>query len=196
MQNFTKFLKEKLAKRIPSSVFLSKLRVSDENIKKTLNYTDPTYYPTYYWIGKYINPKNICLLGFNLGLEASVLQQGCKPENFLAFQQKNLNFYSPRLGIANVKSVYKNNFCVYYGNINSFSQKIKERKWDLGIITENLVNLRDSLSLLWDNLNKESFIIIDHINSQKQNFIDFCKIKNREVTIFKYSRYNLGIIRR
>src|SRR5262249_14158519 len=110
-------LEQKLNKLYPSKVFLDKLRVIDEESRKTSPYSDPRYVPFYYWLGTMVEPVSLLEVGFRLGLFSACFLKGCKTvKKFLGFQQETEEFYSPNLGRANVRDNYKGESKVYVGS--------------------------------------------------------------------------------
>ena len=62
-------LEDDLQKQVVSSrILLDRLRLIDEDSRKTAAYLDPNYAGFYYHLGKYIKPQNVIEFGFNLGL--------------------------------------------------------------------------------------------------------------------------------
>lgn len=201
LNELKKILEEKLNKSLPSKLFLNKMRLLDENSRNTPAYQDPKYIPFYYWLGTQIQPKSLIEIGFRLGLFSSCFLNSCKSvERLIGFQQKTNDFYSPRLGIANVKDNFKGSLYVYTGDIqdDTFEFKLGHDGWDLLIINEevNYDKHRDYLDLMWGKLNSGALIIMDYIHKHlpaKEAFFDFCKSKNR-LPIELETRYGVGII--
>jgi hypothetical protein len=175
--------------------------VIDEESRKTSAYTDPTYVPFYYYLGTQIQPKTFLEIGFRLGLLSGCFLKGCQSvDTFLGFQEETEEFYSFRLGRANIRSVFKKDFQFYLGKINDeiFLDEVGKRKWDLIVINEekDYDTHRLYLDILWEHLPFEGLIVMDYIKSHepsKKAYEDFCKIQNREPIIFG-TRYGTGVI--
>lgn len=197
-------IKNKLEKQlIPAKILLDKFKAIDETSKHVSAYTDPNYAPFYYYLGTQIEPRNFVEIGFKLGLLSGCFFQGCKTvNNFLGFQQKTDEFYSPRMAKSNVKRFFKGNFDFYLGNltdedwINHFSKN----NWDLVLINEqnNYDFYRMCLDIVWDKLEYGGLIVIEYATNHepcKKSFSDFCKIKNRENCVVR-TRYGTGIVQK
>jgi predicted O-methyltransferase YrrM len=198
-----KRLEEKLDKQITSRVFLDRMRVLDEESRKSAAYNDPRYIPFYYWLGSMIEPKSLVELGFRLGLFSANFLRSCKSvERFLGYQEKTAEFYSPRLGKSNVRDHYKGPLDIYVGSINDeeFENLLSKTQWDLAIINEEVGydRHREYLDVIWSKLNLDGYIVMDYVNRHKpagEAYMDFCRIKNREPVKIS-TRYGVGIIKR
>ena len=197
-------LKIKLEKQlIPARILLDKFRIIDETSRRVSAYTDPNYAPFYYYIGTLLDPKNVADFGFRLGLLSGCFLKGCKTvKNFLGFQQKTDEYYSPRLGRANIKSVFKGNFDFYLGSIldNEFIDKWNKINWDVVIVNEekDYDFYRTCFDVIWNKLENNGLIISDYVVSHepcKKAFYDFCKSKNREPILIK-TRYGTGLVQK
>jgi predicted O-methyltransferase YrrM len=183
-------------------VLLNKFRFIDEGSRQTAAYSDPRYIPFYYHLGKFIQPKTLLELGFNLGLFSGCLLKSCKSvEYFVGFQEKTPEYYSPRFGIKNVRDEYKNALDVYIGSIvdDEFAAKLK-KGWDLVIVNEKLGYDKhlSYLETVWPHINLGGVVVMDYIASHdpaKEAFHNFCKISNRKPITFT-TRYGTGIIQK
>jgi hypothetical protein len=177
--------------------------VIDEASRKTSAYTDPTYIPFYFYLGTLIEAENVVELGFRLGLLSGCFLKGCKTaKSFLGFQEKSDEFYSEKLGKANIKDNFKGEFDFHLGEITdqAFTTKLEAKKWDVAIVNEekDYDTHRLYLDILWEHLNDEGLLIMDYIYNEaaiKQAYLDFCKITSREPMIFK-TRYGTGVIQK
>lgn len=148
-----------------------------------------------------IKPQKVIEVGFRLGLFGSCLLQGCKTvEYYFGFQETSDEFYSPRLGIGNVKDHYKGEIEVYVGSITDEQFFEKKHWWELAIINEekNYDKHIAYLDVIWKQMAMDGFIIMDYINrhpASMKAYHDFCKLKNREPITFD-TRYGVGIIQR
>jgi hypothetical protein len=196
-------LNDKLGKQLPSRVFLDNLRVIDEESRKSAAYTDPRYLPFYYFLGTKVTPVNLVELGFRLGLTSALFLKGCRTvQKFLAFQEKPEEYYSPRLGKANVKSNYRGDFHVHVGSVNddAFMNRLQATGWDLAIVNEEVSydKHRLLLDLLWAEMRREALIICDYVTRHRptgQAYFDFCKSRNREPLVIE-TRYGVGIVQK
>jgi predicted O-methyltransferase YrrM len=199
MDKLKKLLEEKLAKNLPSSIFLSNMRFLDESSRFTAAYQDPSYIPFYYFLGTFIKPKKVIEIGFKLGLFSGNLFKGCKETTkFLAFQEEKSEFYSARLAKSNVKDNYKGELVVCVGSLPEFEALVNQDQWDCVIFNEETSydKGRQYLEIVWHKLNLNGIIVIDHLSKHNQElYKDFCKIKNRQETVVQ-TRYNVGLIQK
>lgn len=192
----------KLNKGLSSRIFLEKMRLIDEDSRKSSVYSDPRYLPFYGWLGTLINPKSLLEIGFNLGLCSGCFLQTCKSvTKFLAFQEYIENF-SPKLGIANIKDNYKEDFYIHIGRIYDeiYDKQLIKNKWDLVLINyeTGYDKYREYLDMVWENLSNDGLIFVDNISKHKFAFDaykDFCKIKNRDFCKID-TRYGVGVIQK
>lgn len=184
-------------------ILLDKLRLISEDSRKSSQYQDPNYLPFYYYLSKFIFPKNIVHIGLDLALPSCCFLQGSKTvESILCFQKKKENFYSPRLAISNIKDVKGKKFEIdyYFGNINDveFVKKL-EKNFDFFLITEKFNNdeINELLDMCWQYLSLDGFIVVDHVGekSKKEIFSSFCKGKNRDFLKFD-TRYGIGLVQK
>ena len=196
------YLYEKLKKRLPSHIFLDRMRLIDESSRQSLAYNNPTYVPSYYWLGTILQPKTLVEVGFRLGLLSGNFLKSCKTVSyFLAFQEsKNGEFYSDRLGKGNIKDAYKGNFYIHVGTCNDdvFVTKLKSLEIDLAIINEEVSydKHRQYYDLLWPQMAKNGIIIVDYLNKYKPSMVafnDFCTSVNRE-PCYVQTDYGLGMV--
>jgi hypothetical protein len=198
------YIDGKLKKSLPSAVFLSKMRVIDEESKQSFAYNDPTYVPFYYWLGTLLNPKTLVEIGFRLGLLSGNFLKSCKTvECFLAIQETKPNeYYSDRLGKANIKDNYKNYLYPYTGNIGDdvFVTKLKSVDIDLAMVNEETSYEKHRLyfDLLWPQMADQGIIVCNYLSRNKVSataFKDFCITVNVEPTYIN-TTYGIGLIRK
>lgn len=188
---------------LPSSVFLGRMRMTTEDSRKTAAYQDPRYVPFYYWLGTQIQPKNMVEIGFRLGLFSACFLKSCKTvEKLFAFQEHTSDFYSPKLGISNVKDNFKGKFDFYVGKTtdDQFDNYMNSSVWDLVLINEesSYDKHRYYLDLAWGKMSPESFLVMDYVDRHppsKEAYFDFCKLKNREPMLVS-TRYGVGILQK
>ena len=188
---------------MPPRVLLTKFHMLDDAARETVVCSDPTYFPFYYHLGKYIKPKNIIQIGFGLGLVAGSFMSSCDTiEEFFGIHTPNETNYTWRTGRTNVLSVnpkLKSNFKIAVGDFKDYEHLVS-KKWDLVLINDHMEydKYRYILDVLWDSLNLDCFMIVDMIDTQSvcsKGFMDLCKIKNRECVVLK-TLYGSGIIKR
>jgi predicted O-methyltransferase YrrM len=186
---------------IPSTIILDKLRVVNEDSRKASAYVDSTHVPFYYYLGKYIEPKNLIEIGVNLGFFSCAFFKSCKTvENYLAYQENIAEYFSKRLVEKNIKDNFKNNFDFYYGIVTDqeFLNKVNSIKWDLAFINEEKYYDKYFVVMdtVWENLSDGGMLVMENIithSAAKDAFNNFCKVKNRESVIFN-TRYGTGIV--
>jgi len=197
------FLEKELKKQLLSGrVMLDRFRVIDEESRKSSVYNCTKYVQPYYHLSKLIQPKSMVEFGFKLGFFSASFLKGCKTVSNLFLYQEQMQGFSQKLGIANVRDNYKNIIFCHVGSIfdDRFLVNFKKNKFDLAIINEELSydKHRDYLDVIWDQLNSDGLIAMDYINRQKackEAYFDFCKSKNRPETVVD-SRYGIGLIMR
>lgn len=188
-------------KNISPNILLDNLVILNEQSRKTSAYVDPNNIPFYYYLGKHFKSKNMIEIGTGAALNSCSFFKSCNNvENFLAFQNKEKDFYSSRFAFKNIKRNYKNNFNFYHGNLkdDNFNKEIVKYEWDLVFFNENKFLYDDLLfilSKLWLNFKSNGLFVINHLNDEvvKNCFYNFCKIKNAE-NITLNTRYGIGII--
>ncbi len=201
-----KDLKPRIAKDlelqfIPSTIILDKLRVVNEDSRKASAYVDSTYIPFYYYLGKYIKPKNLIEIGVNLGFFSCAFFKSCETvENYLAYQENVTDYFSKRLVEKNIRDNFKNNFDFHYGFITDqeFLNKVNSKKWDLAFINEEKYYDKYFVVMdtVWENLSDGGMLVMENTithSAAKDAFNNFCKVKNRESVIFN-TRYGTGIV--
>ncbi len=194
-----RLLEEKLDKGLSSRVFLDKMRLLDEDSRLTAAYNDPRYIPFYYFLGTFIKPKKMIEIGFRLGLSSGNFLKSCKTvERFVGFQEKTKEYYSPRLGRANVKDNYKKKLDIYIGSVYDFElDKLLSGSWDLVIINEEVGydKYKEYLEFAWAKLGLDGLIVMEYVNNKVagEAYEDFCKGKNRDKSVVN-TRYGTGLI--
>jgi len=185
---------------IPPRMLLSRFRFIDEKSRYSRACLDPNYLPFYFYLGRLFPRQSVLEIGFGLGLNGSLYMMGCSEVNdYLAIQEITNEYYSLRLGRANVKQVYNKTAGLYVGKLHDeiFMNRMRIHKWDVAIITE--IRGYDTnvswLSTVWDEMNDGGIICIDNTETEVVNksYRDFCRIKGREPFIFP-TRYGIGVI--
>jgi hypothetical protein len=181
---------------------LSQFKLNNEDYRLSSEYTDPTHYPIYYYLGRHLQTKNLIEFGFESGLEAGCFLHGCKTvEKYLGFKHKtNINYWSPRIPSKNVLNVLKKPVNYWYGEIvdPEFLKQVLVRKWDCALMvrSETKEINRRYLDLVWGQMSLGGIMIVDRIKSNsemKSAFEDFCKVVHRPLTVLK-SRYGIGLV--
>lgn len=180
---------------ISPKLLLQRLRVADERTRSTPDYQDPTYLPFYYHLGKYLTPKNILAFGFGLGFSLSCfLKTNKTAENILAFESKSKDYYSPRLGLSNVKDHFDGQINYYCGY---FLDKPLQQPWDLIFFDyeASYDDLRNCLDFLWDTLVLDGYLVIEKTAASKKAVTDFLSTVNRPSVAFP-TRYEITILKK
>jgi predicted O-methyltransferase YrrM len=186
---------------ISASTLLSKFRVIDEVSRRSSQYCDHRHAPFFYYLGKYVQPKNVLEIGLQLGFfSGCFLKSCCTVENFLTFQSKPDEFYSPRMAIKNIIDSYRKKIDVYVGNVSddAFLQLLSSHSWDMVFLNEETTHdqHRLFLDLIWTHVNLGGLIVAQHLDSHQPAhdvFFDFCKVHQREPVLIR-TRYGTGII--
>ncbi len=186
---------------LPAHALMSRMRLSNEGMRRSTEYTDLTHLPFYYHLGREVAPEKLLEFGFGDGIVSGCLLLSCKAvKEFLAFQEVGEQEYSPRLGRANIKDRYDQPFDIYIGNVSDteFLDRVQANRWDMVLMHESLEykDYMDRLRLAWANISTDGLIIMDRINYNKQAgqaYYDFCKVSNRDPLTCN-SKYGVGII--
>lgn len=193
-------IRDRLAKQpISSRVLLDRLRILDESSRRTSQYQDPNYLPFYYYLSKFISPKSVLNVGFDLGLPICCFLTGnSTTERALAFQPADKSFYSPRIAISNVTDVRPGIILdYYYGKILDGELESKMSKGFDCVIVSSKMNpddLNDIMEISWRHMNLDAFLVVDHVSSNPKEgdiFRSFCKAKSRPAVVFP-TRYGVG----
>jgi len=198
------FVESKFKKPLPSCIFLDNMRVVDEDFRKTFAYNDFTHVPFYYWLGRILKVDHLLEIGFRLGLLSGNFLKSCQTvKKFLAFQEVVKNeYYSMRLGRANIRDVYKRKFYVHVGSMEDdlFEIRFQSTKFDLVIINEetHYDKHRFYFDMIWPQLSQGGFIIMDYLKKHKATkaaFKDFCMSKNVKPELIN-TTYGVGLIKK
>lgn len=189
--------------KVSGRLLLDRMRLLDESSRKTAAYADPKYTPFYYHLGKVIDPTTMIEIGFNLGLLSSCFLKSCKTvRKYLGFQEKKEVYYSPRLGIANLRDNYKGEFDIYVGNPTDeeFTQKISPNSWDLVILNDEAGFDKHLLylDLIWPYVSEQGIIVSEYVDRHtpaREAFSAFCTSKNRVPVSFD-TRYGTAIVQK
>lgn len=189
---------------IPSHILLDRLRMIDEDSRKSSQYQDPKYLPFYYYLSKLSKPETILNVGFDLGLPLCCFLQGCQTvKNILCFQRPKSEFYSPRIGLSNIKAIKGKSVKVNFhsGAISDAEmQNMMSEGFDLVLVTEKAgVDLiHEAMEACWTRLRLDGFMVVENLTTNpklKGVFRSFCKARSREDVIFS-TRYGTGVVQK
>jgi predicted O-methyltransferase YrrM len=185
---------------ISSSVLLGKCKLIDSTSQEAPAFSDPRYFPFYYYLGTQVSPKSVLQIGAKLGLIGACFNQGCKTvEKWLAMDayegrppaniiESNLKMF----GKAKVGFMLLNNSLLDMNSNLDYSI-------DLGLLTEKYdkEKTRKYMEFLWRHLKPEGLLVVDYIHDDtvRSSFDDFSRVKNREPVVFN-TRYGVGIVTR
>jgi hypothetical protein len=180
---------------------LAPFKVFNEDYRHSSEYSDPTYYPFYYYLGRCLYAENLLEIGFESGLEASCFLKGCASvKNYLGFrQQTNTSYWSQRIPISNITNCLKKKPQIWNGNISDpeFLKHFLRRKWDCVLIvrSQNQKTNRRYMELAWGQMPLGGLMVVDYIKdeSMRDSYEEFCKISNRQPTVLQ-TRYGIGLI--
>lgn len=191
-----------LAKQaISGRSLLDRFSLIDESSRKSPPYVDPRYAPFYYYLGKCLNPKNMIEIGFDLGLLSASFLTSCRSvSSFFGFKENNkLGFFSNRLGIKNLKKVYKENKDFFYGEVfdKKLERKLRSEKWDLVLVNEEKEYDKQLqyMEMIWPNLSENGIMVVEYTKSHKPSkeaFKSFVEGKGIKFINFE-TRYGTGI---
>jgi len=172
---------------IPARVLLTQFSLIDGNDRKSLEFQDPRFYPFFYHLGKFIKPKTMLEIGFNLGMASGCFLKTCKSvDHLLAFQRKTPIYFSSRFGFKNLKRIYNKKLDFYNGSImdEAFLNKLSAISWDFVIFNDILKydEYRIFMETIWSHISVDGYLLVDHCrNEVTKRFVeDFSKIINRE----------------
>lgn len=208
MEKIDSLLVEKInseleAQVVSGRVLLDRLRLIDEDSRKTAAYLDHKYAPFYYYLGKHFTPSNFMEIGFGLGLLSCSFLTSCKTvQKFFGYKKNSPDFPSIRIGKSNVKLKFKGVADFYIGN--TFDQKFIDifspNLWDLVIINDETTYDRhlEYLDIVWENLSENGIIAAEYLDRNKFSkdaFFAFCESKNRKPFLFD-TRYGTGLLQK
>lgn len=188
---------------VGGKVLLDKMAMVNESCRRSPAYTDPRYAPFYYHLGKFVSPKNMLSLNFGLGLLESSFLTSCKTvEYIMAFRRPSDEYYSPRMGVRNLKINYKGSIDFYINNIydDEFVEKISPIKWDMVIINEEMTydDHLAHLEFMWPFVAENGVIVTEYVKrneSASDAFFAFSESVNRAPLAFE-TRYGTGILQK
>lgn len=186
---------------LSSRQLLSRFSLIDERARNSSVYLAPDYFPFYFHLGRRVQPKSVFESEFGLGLHSGLFFMSCSTvQEFFAFHPKRDVYYSTRLGVKNIKSVYKNTLKTHYGKItdDEFIDKLNSINRDLALLHNKggYDEQRNFFDVIWASLADDGLMVVDHVNAEnRQSFLDFCKINNREPLLLA-TKYGVGIVKK
>jgi len=188
---------------LSGKAMLSTFCMLDEDSRSSPAYSDPRYAPFYYILGQELPVKRVLELGFGIGIASGCYVRGCKTvEHILTFQETGKSYYSPRIGIHNLKSYFKGDLDVYVGKLTDkeFTDRVEAKKWQLAILNEQKTydGLMTYLDLMWENMEPLGTIVVEYARSndvQAAGYEDFCKRTGRAKRLLP-TKYGIGVLTR
>lgn len=198
-------VREKLkAQHISPRVLLDRLRTMDDQSRRSGQYQDPNHLPFYYYLSKFMSPKDILNVGLDLALPVCCFLRGSESVSSLAcMQRKTGNFYSPRLALSNIRDTKGRKFPVsfHHGSIlDPEMQEMMSGGFDFVMITDRMESdgMGEILECCWKKLRLDGFMLVDRVDSEKDTgdlFRSFCKSSNRAHVVFS-TRYGTGFVQK
>lgn len=198
-------LTDRLARgSMSAKTLLSTFRMLEESSRNSPAYSDARYAPAYYHLGQTLPVTNLLEIGFGIGIGSGCYVRGCNSvQNILAFHETGKSYYSPRVGIHNVRRYFKGNLNVYVGKLidREFERCLKARKWELAIVNEeaDYDRMMSYLDLVWEHTAKEGTIVVDYVVHNAtvgKAFVEFCRRQGRPWEDVLPTRYGTGVISR
>lgn len=188
---------------ISGRVILDRLRLIDENSRKTAPYLDHRYAPFYYHLGKHIEPLSVMEVGFSLGLLSASFFTSCKStQKFFGYKQNSSDFTPIRIGKSNINLRFKGESYFHIGNFydQEFIDIFSPNLWDLIILNDETVYDKhlEYLDVIWPQVSEHGLIIAEYIDRHapaRDAFFAFCESKNRKPIIFE-TRYGTGLLQK
>lgn len=188
---------------VNGKVLLDRMAMVNESCRRAPAYSDPKYAPFYYHLGKFISPRNLLSVNFGLGLLESSFLASCKTvKTILAFRAPSSEYYSPRMGIKNIKLNFKGNIEFYLHNLydDEFMEKISPIKWDMVIINDEMTydNHLAHLEFIWPFIAEDGMIVTEYVKrneSASDSFFAFSESVNCTPLFFE-TRYGTGILQK
>lgn len=187
---------------ISTKVLTSNFKFIDEASKKSHAYNDSLYIPFYYHLGKYLKPASLLEVGVDLGFISSCFLKSCKTVEYcFGFQSKTEINWDKSLYLSNIKKNYKKNIETYYGDFldKAFLENIENKKFDIAIISikDNYDKLFALCDFIYLNLNKNGYMIFDHVKNikNKEIFFNIANGYKKEYKVFE-TRNITGVIKK
>lgn len=169
-------------------VLLDRLRMLDEDSRRTGQYQDPNYLPFYYHLSKFFSPKSVLNVGLDLALPlCCFLSGGSLPERIFLFQRRAEAFYSPRIALSNIRDIVPKVSPVYHNGLISDKIVSDFSGLDMVLVTGSYGcdEVREILDTCWEMLNLDGVLVLDHSRGKNSDvFSSFCKAQNRPHVMF------------
>jgi predicted O-methyltransferase YrrM len=188
---------------ISGKLLLDRFCMINEDSRKSPSYSDPKFTAFYYHLGKYLEPKSLLEVGFDLGLFSGCFMISCKTvEKFLAFRENKKDYYfSSKIGQRNIKKYFKGPIVFHFGTIyDDLLDKNLSQPYDMIIITmEQAYDKQlEYMEFFWPHLSENGIMVCENIiyhEPTKEAFDAFAFSKNREPIIFS-TRNGTGILQK
>jgi hypothetical protein len=197
LQEIRKFVGRRLETTpLSPKLFLSRFKIGVDSLP--VLFTDPTYLPLYYYLGRLLpQTKNLLEIGFDLGMPSGCFMSGCPGiEFFLAFRKAvSEGYHTKRLGVSNIHNIWKKRFDLWVGNETDpeFVKSVLGRKWDCVLVGDARAEektIKAYLNLVWNQMADGGLVIVDYLVSEpvREAYNSFCKSNNREPFVLKTFR--------
>ena len=188
---------------ISGRTVLDRLRLIDEDSRKTAPYLDHRYAPFYYHLGKHIEPLSVMEIGFSLGLLSASFFTSCKSaKKFFGYKENSPDFTPTRIGKSNINLRFKGKSFYYMGNLHDqeFIDIFSPNSWDLVILNDETFYDKhlEYLDVVWGKISENGLIVAEYIDRHapaREAFFAFCESKNRKPVLFK-TRYGTALLQK
>lgn len=180
---------------IQSNVLLGQAKLLDESSRSTAQFLDVRYFPPYYHVAQQIGAEKVVQLGTVGGLPAMCFLQNCKTvKKWLALESSTVANLPANFIKSNIKSHLDGEVEFSRGTPAFLVSKIKSDNWGVALVSQQ-ENLGEYLPVLWDQLQNNGLLIVDHIYRDvvKDAVERLTKAKNRTLNQLN-TRYGMGII--
>ena len=197
LENFQSITADLKKQIMHSDVLLSDC-ILDQNVKKSFIFNDPTFFPFYYYLGKYTKAENLLVLGAESGFTTSCFLKSNRAKKVVCFQEGDDEFYSVRGCYANIAKQQPNT-TIFCGDLfnEDILREITSQKWDCILVNLDLNydKLRNYLDVAWENLVLDGVMVIESELSQHTSRAtqDFLKIIQRDYVVFD-TRYKVIVV--
>lgn len=202
LKDFKAALDTDLARQLIGGKFvLDRFCVIDEDSRRSPSYVDPNYASFYYHLGKYVTPRSVLEIGFDLGLLSASMMISCKSvKKFVGYRESSRVFMSPRLGHKNIGKVMRGEKYFYVGNLYDYEFDPLLRNLDMALVTDESSYDRhlEYLDFIWPSLSENGIIVCEYLDKNKpakDAYLAFCESKNREPMLFA-TRYGTGLVQK
>ena len=185
-------------------MLLQDCKLIDENSRKSPAYSDPLYAPFYYHLGKFVSPRTVLTVGFTLGLLERCFFESCRTvERFAAMRVRDPDvYYSPRMGLYNVRRSYKKPVEYFEGTLKDDSgmSAVSSEKWGVVFLFEEsrYDDALFSMETLWSHVEQGGAMVVENVEDLKpvkRAFHAFADSVGRNPNVFS-TRYGTGVLYR